>query len=201
VSEHYGATDDVFLTALLADSSIWAEPSPALEDAVVRAVVAAQPALQLTTADAPAPNATKSRRRSVMAVLAVAAAAAVILGATFALRRGTRPDFTAQLASTTLAPRAHASVGITKERAGFRVELRARDLPVLGAGEFYEAWLQDATRTLVPIGTFSSSKGNVTLWSGVSPRDYSVVSVTVQAAGDVPGSSGHVVLRGVARAR
>jgi len=192
---------DAFLGVLLADSSIWAEPSATLEDAVVQAVVAAPPALHLTTADEHPPQRTKSRRRSTMAVVAVAAAVAVILGASFALRHTTRPDFTAQLASTTLAPRAHASVGITEQRAGFRVELRAHDLPVLRTGEFYEAWLADNMHTLVPIGTFSSSKGTVTLWSGVSPREYSVVSVTVQAAGGIPGSSGHVVLKGLVRAR
>ena len=74
--------------------------------------------------------------------------------------------------------------------------LDARGLPKLPAGEYYQAWLKNAAGTLVPIGTFSSSDGRVTLWSGVSPKDFRVISVTIEAADGDQGSSGHRVLVG-----
>jgi hypothetical protein len=57
--------------------------------------------------------------------------------------------------------------------------------------------LKDSHGTLVPIGTFSSSDGRVTLWSGVSPKDFNVISVTIEAADGDQGSSGDKVLTGV----
>ena len=62
-----------------------------------------------------------------------------------------------------------------------------------------KAWLKDAAGTLVPIGTFSSSDAQVTLWSGVSPATYSTLTVTIEAPDNNQGSSGKVVLRGDVR--
>jgi hypothetical protein len=56
--------------------------------------------------------------------------------------------------------------------------------------------LKNAQGTLVPIGTFSSSDGRVTLWSGVSPKDYPAMSVTIEAADGDQRSSGDRVLVG-----
>ena len=39
------------------------------------------------------------------------------------------------------------------------------------AALFYQAWLRNAAGVLVPIGTFNEGR-NVTLWAGVSPKDY-----------------------------
>ena len=64
------------------------------------------------------------------------------------------------------------------------------------AGEYYQAWLKNSAGTLVPIGTFSSSDGRVTLWSGVSPKDFPAISVTIEAADGNQASSGNRVLVG-----
>jgi hypothetical protein len=48
----------------------------------------------------------------------------------------------------------------------------------------------------VPIGSFSSSDGKVTLWSGVSPREFNTMSVTIEATDGNPDSSGKRVLVG-----
>ena len=77
--------------------------------------------------------------------------------------------------------------------------LDAAGLPKLPAGEYYQAWLKNAAGTLVPIGTFSSSDGKVTLWSGVSPKEFSTISVTIEAADGDQGSSGRRVLTGDVR--
>jgi hypothetical protein len=48
----------------------------------------------------------------------------------------------------------------------------------------------------VPIGSFSSSDGHVTLWSGVSPVDYPTLTVTIEESDGNQASSGHRVLSG-----
>ena len=51
----------------------------------------------------------------------------------------------------------------------------------------------------MPIGTFSSSDGRVTLWSGVSPKEFPTITVTIEAADGDQGSSGRRVLTGDVR--
>jgi hypothetical protein len=48
----------------------------------------------------------------------------------------------------------------------------------------------------VPIGTFSSSDGLVTLWSSVSPEQFPTITVTIEATDNQQGSSGRRVLIG-----
>ena len=99
------------------------------------------------------------------------------------------------------APAASASAKITHNGAGFRIVLDARGLPALPAGEYYQAWLKNSAGIGVPIGTFSSSDGRVTLWSGVSPQDFPVISVTVEKADGNQTPSGNRVLAGEVHAR
>jgi len=184
------------LAGLLGDPSTWAEPAAPLEDAVVQAVEAASPVAGAPSGtQAARPEATPRRRVRWLAAPAAAAIAAVI--AIAALSGGSGgADFTANLAAATGAPGAHASASITKNQAGFRVVLDAHGLPKLAPDHYYQAWLKDSHGTLVPIGTFSSSDGRVTLWSGVSPKDFNVISVTIEAADGDQGSSGDKVLTG-----
>jgi hypothetical protein len=135
-------------------------------------------------------------------VWAAAAVSAVAIVATVVLVTGgggTSPDYQAELSATEVAPGAHASVDISQSAAGFRVALDARGLPRLRAGEYYQAWLKNAAGTLVPIGTFSSSDGHVTLWSGVSPKNFPTITVTIESADDDQASSGRRVLVGEVR--
>jgi len=179
------------LDDLLAHPSTWAEAPPDLEDVVVWAV-----------ADAAAPMATSSRmphrRRRVASLFAVAAmvAVAVVIGSVVLIGSSTKVDYAGKLRATGLAPGAHASVAITRTDAGFRVRLDARRLPPLEHGEFYEAWMKDPAGTLVPIGTFSSSDGRVTLWSGVSPDDFPTLTITIEPSDNNQASSGQRVLMG-----
>ena len=176
------ASDDELelLAGLLADPSTWAEPDPALENRVVRAVAAA-PA---TTATGPASSRRARRGRGrgfLYAASAAAASVAVVAGAVVASGGGgSSADFSSRLTATALAPSARADVAITKNAAGFRVEL-------------------DAHGGLVAIGTFSSSDGTVVLWSGVSPTEYRGITVTIEPDDDKPASSGRRVLEGTLR--
>jgi len=192
------------LADLLADPSTWAEPDPGLEDAIVRAVDDAPPA----TRPIRTPRATQARqhpsRRQRFMVAAFGAAAAVIalVGGVVALSGGgTSTAYEAQLTATAVAPGAHASATITKSDAGFRITLDAHGLPHLPAGEYYAAWLRNRAGNVVPVGTFSSSDGTVTLWSGVSPATFRTISVTVQPAGRAEARSGRRVLVGRVHAR
>ena len=106
----------------------------------------------------------------------------------------------AQLRGTVSAPRAQASADITRNDAGFRITLDANGLPALRSGAYYQAWLKNAAGALVPIGTFSSSDGRVTLWSGLSPKDFPTLTVTIEATDNDQTSSGRQVLVGEVRA-
>jgi hypothetical protein len=182
------------LAELLADPSTWVEPRPELEDAIVRAVADAPSAEPIArspeTVATPVRRHPTRRRRVIVAALGAAAAVIAFVGGLAVLSGGgTSSDYEAQLTATVVAPRAHAAATIAKSDAGFRVTLDARGLPLLPDGGYYAAWLRNDAGTVVPIGTFSSSKGTVTLWSGVSPATFRTISVTVQSArdGTTPG--------------
>jgi hypothetical protein len=204
------AADVGLLAELLADPSMWAEPDAALEDSVVRAVADADadtdanaddpaltPVTQLMPSQSHRPEA--RRRRIMWSALAAAAAIVIVVGAVGVIRSGSNPDFSAHLSATGVAPGAHASADITHNDAGFHISLDAHGLPPLAAGEYYQAWLKNSANGLVPIGTFSSSDARVTLWSGVSPRDFPTITVTIEAADNNQASSGRRVLVGTAQ--
>ena len=132
--------------------------------------------------------------------VAAAAVIATVVTTVLVTRGGTSPDYQAKLTATGSAPRAHASADITHNDAGFEIELYAEHLPALRGGEFYQAWLKNSAGALVPIGTFSSSDGRVTLWSGVSPKDFPTLTVTIEAPDNDQTSSGRRVLTGEVRA-
>jgi len=198
-------TDELaFMAELLADPSTWVEPDASLEDAVVAAVATADPgsnAPARPTATRSARAATTRRRRMLLSAVAVAATIAVVLGVFVATRSSSNADYAADLVATGSARSARASASITKTNAGFRVALDAHGLPVLADGEYYQAWLKNAGGTLVPIGTFSSSNGQVTLWSGVSPQQFPTMTVTIEKADNIQESSGVRVLAGQVHAR
>ena len=69
--------------------------------------------------------------------------------------------------------------------------------PPPSTGRFYEAWLKNDAGVLVPIGTFNEGR-NVTLWAGVSPEDFTTLTVTREHADGDQASSGEKVLVGTA---
>ncbi len=193
------AADLTLLTDALGDPSTWAEPAPGLEDSVAHAVGHAAPAATPTSDRVDRAQRTRRASRRLIGLSAAAAIAIVALvGGTLAVtRHGARPDFSAQLTATALAPGAHGSADIAKRAEGFRVKLKTDDLRPLPSNEYYQAWLKNAHGTLVSIGTFSKSGGGyVTLWSGVSPVDYNTITVTIETADNVQASSGRRVLVG-----
>jgi hypothetical protein len=190
------AADVSLLAELLADPSTWANPPADLEGDVVRAVQDA-PAAPAKGSPRRAAD-TRRRRLAAWAVSGVAAAAVVVVALLIATSLGndSTTQFALELNGTELAQGARASGEVRSTDSGFRITLDAEGLPPLGDGEFYQAWLKNAAGTLVPIGTFSSSDDQVTLWSGVSPDEYSTMTVTIEAADNQQGSSGRRVLEG-----
>jgi hypothetical protein len=184
------------------------DASPELADRLAeqqRAVALTQSA----TAETVAPAALRARieaerrrrrspapRRVALGVAVTAAVAAAIVVAVVAL--GSSADsqrFRAALGPTPLAPTATGEASLIKTSSGWRIELDAKGLPRLDGGRFYQAWLRSSAGVLAPVGTFNEPS-RVTLWAGVSPIEYSTLTVTRERADGNQGSSGERVLTG-----
>jgi hypothetical protein len=131
-----------------------------------------------------------------VAAAAVAAAAIVAVVVVGSGSSGTR--FQAALGPTPLARGARGQATLTRTSSGWRIHLDATGLPRLAGDRFYEAWLRSSSGVLVPIGTFNDGR-NVTLWAGVSPASYTVLTVTREQADGNQASSGQKVLAGPVR--
>jgi len=126
---------------------------------------------------------------------AVAAVLVVAIGITV-LRSGSSAErFQGALGPTPLLPAAMGKATLTKTSSGWRIHLTASGLPRLDKGRFYQAWLRNTPGVLVPVGTFNDGR-DVTLWSGVSPKDFSTLTVTRELADGDQASSGQKVLVG-----
>ena len=106
--------------------------------------------------------------------------------------------FQAALGPTALVPTARGEATLTRTTSGWRIQLDATGLPRLSGDRYYEAWLRSSDGGLVPIGTFNDGR-NVTLWAGVSPASYKVLTVTRERADGNQASSGQKVLVGPVR--
>jgi Anti-sigma-K factor rskA len=134
-------------------------------------------------------------RRLVMVGAAATAVLVVAIGLSV-FGSDTSPErFSATLAATALLPDAGGDATLTKTSSGWRIELDATGLPRLENGRFYQAWLRDPARVSVPIGTFNEGR-EVTLWAGVSPEDFTTLTVTRELADGDQASSGETVLVG-----
>jgi hypothetical protein len=181
------------LRDLLADPSVWAEPEPWLEDAVVAAVSDAA-----ERGRDRAPVATSRARRSVsrLRTIALAGAAAVVVFALVLASRDTAdPDLDVALGGTELVPGAEGYATFSETDAGWRIELDASGLPRLDGGRFYQAWLVDDAGVAVTVGTFNEPD-DVVLWAGVSPEEFTTIAITEEEADGDPASSGRRVLVG-----
>jgi hypothetical protein len=178
--------------SVLADPALWAEPPADLQERVVAAVAAADESASI-------PTRTGRPRWIRYAVGGVAAAVllAVAIAVGVQLNHDDRVYFAASLDGTDLAPSASGKVTLVKTPSGWRIELHATGLPRRENGEFYEAWLKDEARGLVPIGTFNDGR-DVILWAGVGPADFATLTITREVADGNQASSGQVVLVGQA---
>jgi anti-sigma-K factor RskA len=203
--------------AALADGSLSPERRSALEAQVAaspelaalvaeqeRAVMLARSAAETVEAPATlraeierrrgAARASKPRRLALAGGVAVAAIAVVLVVAV--VHSGSSAQrFHAALAPTGLVPGATGKATLTKTTSGWRINLHATGLPRLDTGRFYEAWLKNDAGVLVPIGTFNEGL-KVTLWAGVSPQQFTTLTVTRERADGNQDSSGEKVLVG-----
>jgi hypothetical protein len=137
----------------------------------------------------------RAPRRLALAGVTAVAVAAVAIGVAVVRSGPSGTRYHAALAPTALAPGAGGNVTLTKTSSGWRIHLAASGLPRLAGSRFYEAWLRSPAGVLVPIGTFNEGR-DVTLWAGVSPASYPVLSVTRERADGDQASSGEKVLVG-----
>ncbi len=135
------------------------------------------------------------RRLALGGVALAAVAAAAVAVVVLAGSSSHEPHFQAALGSTPLAPGARGDAALTKTSSGWRIHLQATGLPRRDGDRFYEAWLLSSNGVRVPIGTFNEG-ANVTLWAGVSPADYTTLTVTRERADGDQASSGQKVLVG-----
>jgi Anti-sigma-K factor rskA, C-terminal len=139
------------------------------------------------------------RRRAPGRLVAIGASATVLVAAAVvAVVLSSSPSgerFHAALGPTELVPGASGKATLTKTTSGWRIELDATGLPRLANGPFYEAWLKNAAGILVPVGTFNEGR-HVTLWAGVSPKEFTTLTVTREQADGDQTSSGKKVLVG-----
>jgi hypothetical protein len=141
----------------------------------------------------------RTPRRLALGGVAVAAVAAAAIAVAVVASSGSHgTSFQAALGPTPLAPGAHGEATLTRTTSGWRIRLDATGLPRLAGDHFYEAWLRSSTGALVPVGTFNEGR-NVTLWAGVSPKSYKVLTVTREQADGNEASSGQKVLVGPVR--
>ena len=150
------------------------------------AEVEAPPACGRASKRSGAPRVARRRRVASPSRGAAVAVASPSPSASAVFGSGTPAErFRAALAPTGLAPGATGEATLTKTASGWRIELRRRPgCPAATRARFYEAWLRNAAGVLVPIGTFNEGR-NVTLWAGVSPKDFTTLTVTrEQADGD-----------------
>jgi hypothetical protein len=188
----------------MAQPAMWAEPDPSLESRVVAAVERAD----MEKADSAAPVVpieSRRRRFRLTPILVGAVAAALLLGAVLGgglvkvLDRGPGSDAQVALAGTPLAPKAHADGDLTNSANGVEIRLHISGLPRAPAGFYYQAWVK-GDKGLVPIGTFHTGEGEMTLWSGVPLDQYPTITVTLEEEGGDAASSGKRVLIGELKA-
>jgi hypothetical protein len=197
-SERPGSGDELDL--VLSDPSTWVEPDPALEDRVMAAIAAE------VAAAGRHQRRTGRRGGQWRLAVAIAGAAAVVLAAAVvsvgALRGngGSSLRYAATLAPIGDTPTTSASATLTRTVTGWRVYLEADGLPRLDNGHYYEAWLGNRSGDRVAVGTFNQGE-DVTLWSGVSPQDYPMITVTAEDADGNPAPSAQIVLTGAASRR
>lgn len=194
----WGGPADDLLGRIQAEVAVTAqEPSPLRAPAPVPPppVEVAPPVAGAGTGAVVDLSAARSRRRglhpAVGALLGAAAAAAVAIGVAVVPRGGDGGAGFA-LAATDLAPGAAGSGRARSTASGIEITLEIDGLPRAPAGSFYEAWLK-GDKGLVPIGTFHTG-GRIVLWSGVEPRDYPQLTVTIEPEDGDPASSGRRIL-------
>jgi hypothetical protein len=194
----------VRLRELLADDTVWVEPSSTGADEFLAAIAAERQAAPVASRR-PGRAPVRSRGPGRRLLLVAAAALVVLAGAAGYLARaagdgdggtdvaGSEFDIT----GTELAPTASAVATVEETGSGVAIELDVTGLPPAAPGTYYQAWLKGPDG-LVTVGTFHMLDGDdtVELWAGVPLERYPTLTVTLQDEGAGQESSGRVVLSG-----
>jgi hypothetical protein len=153
------------------------------------AAVEAPPALRARVAPK------RRRRRPALIAASAAATLAAAVGAGVLSSGNSTQRFHMALGPTALAAEAAGDATLERTSSGWRIRLRAQGLPRRDGGRFYEAWLRNTSGVLVPVGTFNEGT-DVTLWAGVSPKQFRSLTVTRERDDGNQASSGDKVLVG-----
>jgi hypothetical protein len=204
------------LRSVLTAPETWVDPPPGLRERVAQSLrearrtpdVSDEPGRATPDTSKVIPLAGPARRERAAARtgarrplwLGMAAAAAVVAAVSVAVASpgGSPTVAVVALAATDLAPGASGRAEIRDTPSGFEVDLDTEGLVPAAPGTYYQAWLKNRDDQLVTIGTFHARDGgaDIVLWSGVDPRDYPGLTITVQREGAGADSSGQVVLNG-----
>jgi Anti-sigma-K factor rskA len=112
--------------------------------------------------------------------------------------RNTVPGQRLELAAGEFAPTSTGLAHIDEQANGVRIVLDVSGLEPAPPGTFYAAWVvREEPKNRVGVGTFHlrGGDGRIELWSGVSMRDYPILSVTLQPEND-PTGPGQPVMKG-----
>lgn len=170
--------------AQLADPSFWEEPSPELEQQVMRLVkpVSKSP-----------PDATRRSPRRLVAAGLIGAAAGLLTFAVVTGLTGGSPDWTVAMSGTELAPAASGDIQGWTEQSGTRLHLDIEGLDPAPDGFVYELWMSDGA-AIVSAGTFHDATA-VELWAGVSRATFPNMAISLEPLDGDTTPSGQVVLR------
>jgi anti-sigma-K factor RskA len=134
-------------------------------------------------------------------VAAAAVTAAAFIGVQ--IFASAAPAIAASYVLTPAAGQTGSATATTRDVAGgYQIQLTAKDLPKLGAGEFFECWYADPDSRpghldLISGGTFSGD-GTFTMWTAAEPGTYRVMEITEEKAG-AGAQQGQVILSGTAQ--
>lgn len=154
---------------LLADSVLWEDPDPQLEDRVVSTIAGLSGSPETTTV----------QRRS-WRIPAVAAAIGLLVAsaAVWAMARSPGADWKVPIPGTPEAPAAAGVIEGWNEPTGTRLVMTVDGLAAAPEGSVYELWFTRG-EVHVSAGTFTGP-GQVELWVGVSRGAYPRLWVTLE---------------------
>lgn len=191
---HPDPDDAHALHELLASPAIWDDPDPAIEDAVVAAIVAERDQRPIGPVDA-APH-RRPRWLAAAAAVLVVAAGSVVAGVALLSGEARPPGVAVALAAVDPTRALTASAMVERTPQGVKIVLDASSLPPAEAGTYYQAWLTDGDDR-VSAGTFHlrEGAGTIELWCGLDDPHRSTLAVTLERMDE--DAAGDVVLTGV----
>lgn len=172
------ALDDVLIAGgvSLDEAALWIDPGESVEEEILGAM---------------GTRAADRRRRRLLVSAAAVAASVIVLAAGLVMTRSAGPDWEIPLFATQEAPGASGVAKGWLEPSGTRVELEITGLAPAPDGSFYELWFSDGP-VHVSAGTFLETT-DLTLWTGVSRRDFPRVWITLEPIDDDPGPGSNVL--------